>query len=111
MGRGGSPGDSGGRGASPAAKADPIYTITDLGTLPGTTMSVATAINNNGQVVGVSYNASDGMFVQNFPWSANPPRFVQNNGTGGQSFLYSGGQMTSINPTGGLGYRSMIRVR
>ena len=33
---------------------------------------------------------------------ANPPRFVQNNGTGGQSFLYSGGQMTSINPTGGL---------
>ena len=58
--------------ASPAAKADPIYTITDLGTLPGTTMSVATAINNNGQVVGVSYNASDGVFGANLP--QHPPR-------------------------------------
>ena len=28
------------------AKADPIYTITDLGTLPGMNSSVATAINN-----------------------------------------------------------------
>ena len=60
-------------GASPAAKADPIYTITDLGTLPGTTMSVATAINNNGQVVGVSYNASDGVFVQTYPTAPRHP--------------------------------------
>lgn len=44
------------------ANADPLYTITDLGTLPGMNSSVATAINNNGQVVGISYNSSDATF-------------------------------------------------
>ena len=55
MGRGRQRRRAGGRGREPRGESlYPIYTITDLGTLPGTTMSVATAINNNGQVVGVS---------------------------------------------------------
>ena len=45
------------------ALADGLYTITDLGTLSGQSSSVATAINNQGQVVGMSYNSSDGSFA------------------------------------------------
>ena len=83
------------------ARADPLYGITNLGTLSGQSSSVATSINNNGQVVGISYNSSDGYFTDVFPLTANPPRFTET-GTGAQSFLYSNGQMTQINPTGGL---------
>ena len=50
-----------------------MCTIRDLGTLPGTTSMTATAINNSGQVVGVSYNASDGTFGPGL--GAGPPRF------------------------------------
>ena len=48
--------------ASSPASADAIYTITDLGTLSGQSSSVATSINNLGQVVGISYNSADGYF-------------------------------------------------
>lgn len=83
-------------------QADSIsYAISDLGTLPGTSMSAATGINNQGQVVGVSYNSADGAFVQNLSGTATPPRFQQT-GNGAQSFLYSGGQMSQIYPVGGL---------
>jgi uncharacterized membrane protein len=83
------------------ARADALYGITDLGTLSGQSSSVATGINNSGQVVGISYNSSDGYFTQVFPQTANPPRFTETGG-GAQSFLYSNGQLTQINPTGGL---------
>ena len=84
-----------------SAKADPIYTITDLGTLSGQSSSVATSINNQGQVVGISYNSSDGYFTAVYPASGSPPRFTQT-GNGAESFLYNNGQTTQINPTGGL---------
>ena len=84
------------------AWADAIYSITDLGTLSGQSSSVATSINNQGQVVGISYNAADGYFgTSNNPSSASPARFQQS-GNGAESFLYSNGQMSQINPTGGL---------
>jgi probable HAF family extracellular repeat protein len=85
-----------------SAFADPLYTITDLGTLPGQTSSVATGINNQGQVVGISYNNSDGHFgTSSSPPTAGPPRFWQS-GSGAGSFLYSHGQMTQVSPVGGL---------
>jgi hypothetical protein len=80
-----------GSGARPEL-ADPLYTITDLGTLPGQTSSVATWINSQGQVVGISYNSSDGYFTDVFTGSANPPRFTQT-GNGAESFLYGNGRM------------------
>ena len=51
-----------------------IYTVTDLGTLPGGTGSYATGINNSGQVVGYS-NIS---------------------GVGDHAFFYSGGAMADL---------------
>ncbi len=87
--------------SGPAALADGLYTITDLGTLSGQSSSVATSINNQGQVVGVSYNSSDGSFASSIAGGQAPPRFDQT-GNGAQSFLFSNGQMTQINPTGGL---------
>jgi hypothetical protein len=83
------------------ARADALYSITNLGTLSGQSSSVATSINNSGQVVGISYNSSDGNFTDVFTQTANPPRFTET-GTGAQSFLYSNGQMFQITPTGGL---------
>jgi uncharacterized delta-60 repeat protein len=56
------------------------YTVTDLGALPGGNgQSTATGINNNGQVIGYSTVAG----------GANHP------------FIYSGGTLLDINPTGG----------
>lgn len=82
--------------ASPTIAAP--YKIVDLGTLPGTTSSAATAINKQGQVVGVSYNAGDGSFrYGEYPFS---PGF-QSTG-GGQSFLYQNGAMSQANPVGGF---------
>lgn len=77
------------------AVASPTYTITDLGTLPGQSASVATGINDQGQVVGVSGNGIDA--VSGNAW----PRVVPGHNPGLSSFLYSGGQMTQINPIGG----------
>ena len=88
--------------AGSSAQADAIYSITDLGTLPGQTSSVATAINNQGQVVGISYNSADGYFgTVPSPPTAAPPTF-NTSGSGAQSFLYSNGQISQISPTGGL---------
>jgi uncharacterized membrane protein len=87
--------------AGSAARADALYTITDLGTLSGQSSSVATSINNQGQVVGISYNGSDGYFASQTGGPADPPRFAVT-GDGSQSFLYSNGQTTPISPIGGL---------
>ena len=86
---------------STGARADAIYSITDLGTLSGQSSSVATSINDQGQIVGISYNSSSGYFTDTFAASANPPRFTQT-GKPAESFLDNGGQMSQINPTGGL---------
>jgi uncharacterized membrane protein len=40
--------------AAPRAGGAVMYTVTDLGTLPGFNSSIATGINNAGQVVGES---------------------------------------------------------
>jgi probable HAF family extracellular repeat protein len=57
------------------------YTVTDLGTLSGGTVSYASGINNLGQVVGFSWTSS---------------------GSNGQhAFLYSGGTMQDLGTLGG----------
>ena len=82
------------------ARADALYGITNLGTLFGQSSSVATSINNNGQVVGISYNSSDRSFADSVYGSTAAP--IHPNRRRYQSFLYSNGQMAQINPTGGL---------
>jgi hypothetical protein len=72
--------------AGAEARADGLYRITDLGALSGQSSSVATGINNNGQVVGISYNSSDGSFGGNVFSPGGPPRFDQT-GNGAESFL------------------------
>ncbi len=64
------------------AHASAMYSVTDLGTLPGTTQSEAVGINASGQVVGVSYNTS--------PHDSDA-----------QSFLYSSGALSAVTPLGG----------
>ncbi len=83
--------------AGQPASADPLYTITDLGTLPGTTQSIATGINASGQIAGVSYSSSNGT------WKALGILAPLNTSydAGAQSFLYSNGQMTQIHPVDG----------
>ena len=61
--------------SSPAAAASLTYTITDLGTLGGSS-SDATGINNSGQVVGSSYTTND---------------------AGYHAFLYSNGTLNDLN--------------
>jgi probable HAF family extracellular repeat protein len=82
---------------SGVVRADPMYTITGLGTLPGTTQSIATGINASGQITGVSYTSSDGTWKSVGLLS---PLNISYDG-GAQSFLYSNGQMTQINPVDG----------
>jgi probable HAF family extracellular repeat protein len=61
------------------AWAAPLYTITDLGTVPGSTKSIPFGINNAGQVVGYcDIGANDR-----------------------HAFLYSGGQMQDLGTLGG----------
>lgn len=70
-----------------------MYTITDLGTLPGATSSIATGINDAGQVVGYSGNN-----VSYMPTSADP----YNTASDPRSFLYSNGQLSQVaNPYNG----------
>lgn len=61
--------------------AAPSYTVTDLGVLPGMSSSYATALNNQGQVVGYSGNLD-----------------AQQNGPS-HPFLYQSGQLTDLSPT------------
>jgi probable HAF family extracellular repeat protein len=70
-------------GGAASAQNSPAYTVTDLGTLGGTG-SVATAINDAGQVVGKAYTAGAPI-------------------TGGtyHAFLYSGGVMQDLGTLGG----------
>ncbi|MDR3620719.1 MAG: hypothetical protein P4L85_15310 [Paludisphaera borealis] len=82
--------------AASEARAVPMYTIRDLGTLPDKASSIATSINNQGQVVGISYNDADGEVYQ----SSLGPRYNLS-GTGTQSFLYDNGKTTRIDPVGG----------
>lgn len=82
------------------ARAVP-YRIVDLGTLTGTTSSVATSINNSGQIVGISYNASDGVYAPVLRAYGDPGRFLQK-GDGARSFQSDGAAMSQISPTGGL---------
>src|ERR1039457_3017228 len=58
--------------AGSSARADGIFSIPDLGTLSGQSSSVATSINNQGQVVGISYNSSDGSFASGLTGPAAP---------------------------------------
>jgi len=60
----------------------PRYTVTDLGVLPGDTVSSASGINNHGDIVGFSGNDSY---------------------TGQQLFLYHHEQMTQLGPSKFLG--------
>ena len=87
--------------AGASARANALYTITGLGTLSGQSSSVATSINNAGQVVGISYNSSDGYFTQILSGSADRPG-SRKRARVRQSFMYSNGQMTPISPIGGL---------
>ncbi len=64
------------------AQGSALYSVTDLGTLPGTTQSEARGINASGQIVGVSYNTTV-------------------DGSDAQSFIYTNGQMTAVTPIGG----------
>ena len=80
-----------------SALADPIYSIVGLGTLPGTTQSIATGINASGEVTGVSYTTGDGTWKAVGVLSAYNVSYD----AGAQSFLYSNGQMTQINPVDG----------
>jgi probable HAF family extracellular repeat protein len=45
-----------------AASAAPLYTVTDLGTLPGYTNSYASGVNDSGQIVGWNDNGILGPF-------------------------------------------------
>jgi probable HAF family extracellular repeat protein len=65
-----------------SAQAVSLYSITDLGSLSGSTYSYATSINNVGQVV---FNAGLGT----------------TNGSPGRGFLYSNGQLLEISPPPG----------
>src|SRR5262249_52476928 len=75
------------------ASADPLYTITDLGTPPGTRQSVATGINASGRVAGVSYTSSDGTWRSGIVLGAALPPFYD---AQAQSFVqqrpYASGQ-------------------
>jgi probable HAF family extracellular repeat protein len=47
------------------------YALTDLGTLPGSTDSYAIALNDNGQVVGNTYNRQTGKDYHAFIWDGS----------------------------------------
>jgi probable HAF family extracellular repeat protein len=63
-----------------AATAAPLYSVTDLGTLGGTS-SAAYGINNNGQIVGYTYMSGDAAY---------------------HATLWNGGTMTDLGTLGGI---------
>lgn len=63
-----------------------VYTITDLGALPGRTDSSAVAINNSGQVVGRS-------------WESNPVSVWDTPTSTMRAFLWQNGVITDLTPT------------
>ena len=92
----------------PPLFAQSAYKITDLGTLPGSTSSIATAINNSGQVVG---NSGDHAFLwQNgvmtdlgtLPGSTSSTATAINNSgqvvgnSGNHAFFWDKGVMTDL---------------
>ncbi len=98
---------------SQQARGAVMYTVTDLGTLPGDSSSWATGINNLGQVVGVSgpdnafiYSGGQMQKLGNLPgYDYSHPYAINISGqvvggsgsynlsAPGLAFLYSGGQM------------------
>lgn len=86
----------------PRTFAGSMYAVTDLGTLPGTTRSIATGINSQGQVVGVSDSGGDAAWKA---YGVLMPLGVAYD-AGAKSFLSTGGGMTQISPTGGWPTRS-----
>jgi probable HAF family extracellular repeat protein len=68
---------------SPRAWGEILYTVTDLGTLPGSISSQATGINKAGEVVGNTFIPAG------------------NNQTLYHAFLYTGGQMQDLGTLGG----------
>jgi probable HAF family extracellular repeat protein len=72
------------------------YTVTDLGTLPGDTDSLGFALNNSGQVVGVSSHVPVEVAILNaFLWDAD--NGMQGLGPAG---LYDGDVATALNRQG-----------
>lgn len=71
---------------APAALAAPSYAVTSLGTLPGTDSSVATGLNDAGQVVGYS---GVGYSAQAFVWQSGATTALGNLPGGSYSYGYS----------------------
>ena len=94
------------------------YQITDLGNLPGGSFSEADGVNDNGQVVGLAYDASGSehaflysggsMLDLGAPfgatwadaWGIDSSGQVVGYAGSGAAFLYSGGSMTNLNVPG-----------
>ena len=97
------------------------YTVTDLGT-PGATWSVATGINNVGQVVGWDQTASsnDNVFLysggsmQNigsgYGYAINDNGQAVGSTAGGSTFLYSGSSMQYLGRGYGYGINNLGQV-
>jgi probable HAF family extracellular repeat protein len=77
------------------ASAEPLFNITDLGTLSGGDKSFATAISNDGQIVGDAYTASGDRRATLFDPTGNG-----NNIDLGTSPLCNHSRATSINDNG-----------
>ena len=78
------------------------YTVTDLGTLPGTQASFATGINDAGQVVGGACNLVT--VTPPPPWL---PYFTVQNPC---AFLYSGGTMQNLSTFPGAGETAAFAI-
>lgn len=80
------------------------YVITDLGALAGQSQSIATGINDKGQVVGISYTTRYEGLGSSGPWedSATRAPLRQSYDEGLRSFQYDGsGSTRMIDPVGG----------
>lgn len=93
--------------------AAPVYTITNLGTLPGTTYSIARGVNDNGVVVGQSGTQQfrwSGGVMSAIPGVSNGTAWAINNnghivgveGSGG--FYFNGVSSAPVGPVGATAY-------